>query len=264
VLAAARARSPEEVLKVAQPSLRIGGVGGGNSFAPVIDGWSVPDAPARLFAEGAVNAVPFLCGTNSDEGAMFALQAPVSTHDRFVQTARLLYGGLVDEVLALYTTERYGDLRGVYSAILADSTFVAPTRAQVRELTAAGAPCFVYHFTRVAAGAPASQAGAGRAPGGAWHAAEVGYVFGNLADGPFGRYDARDRELSTTMMDCWVQFARTGDPNREGLPKWPKYSREEDRHLLLGDEISIGSGLRAAECDLWEKVAAAAAAGSGE
>ena len=46
-------------------------------------------------------------------------------------------------------------------------------------------------------------------------------MFGTL-DRSWRPYGQRDREASGQMMDYLVNFARTGDPNRPGLPPWRK------------------------------------------
>jgi len=248
-IAAARAKSAQELLAAARPALRLAGGGDGNSYGPVTDGWVLPDDPWLLFDEGRVNRVPLLIGTNADEGTLFVLQAPPVSSEEFEAEVRGLFGAAAGRLLDCYTLERHGDPRRARAAMLGDSTFVAPTRAQVRAVSQSGAPCFLYHFTRVSGAGPARELGA-------FHAAEIGYVFGRLESGILSRFDATDRRLSATMMDYWVQFARTGDPNRPGLPRWPAYVEEEDVHLELGDEVKPGAWLRAEECDLWDEVAA--------
>ena len=56
----------------------------------------------------------------------------------------------------------------------------------------------------------------------ATHAAEMVYVFNNLhalrmipdrSSPKLAMESARDREVADQMSSCWVNFARTGDPN---------------------------------------------------
>ena len=49
----------------------------------------------------------------------------------------------------------------------------------------------------------------------------------------------RDREMSELISAYWVQFAKTGNPNREGLPKWPAFDPFTARVLEIGDETTV-------------------------
>ncbi len=55
---------------------------------------------------------------------------------------------------------------------------------------------------------------------------------------------SENSDLARTMIQYWVQFAKTGNPNVEGLPKWPRYENKSARYLELGDEIKTGSAYR--------------------
>jgi para-nitrobenzyl esterase len=46
-----------------------------------------------------------------------------------------------------------------------------------------------------------------------------------------------------------VNFVRTGNPNGRGLPEWPPYRRDTERHLEFAQPIRIGTRLLAAELD---------------
>ena len=54
------------------------------------------------------------------------------------------------------------------------------------------------------------------------------------------------------MMNYWVQFAKTGNPNSEGLPYWPPFG-EGDAYMELGDTIRAGIGLEAEICRAFER-----------
>jgi para-nitrobenzyl esterase len=68
---------------------------------------------------------------------------------------------------------------------------------------------------------------------GAIHALELPFVFGTLdlpTAVPAGRQVLDDPEqrsqaeaLSASMINAWTNFAKTGDPNGEGVPAWAPY-----------------------------------------
>lgn len=61
---------------------------------------------------------------------------------------------------------------------------------------------------------------------GSTHGAEMAYLFG-LEDYP-AMYNISvtpaDVDLSRTMMKYWTNFAKTGDPNSDGVPRWETYN----------------------------------------
>ena len=50
------------------------------------------------------------------------------------------------------------------------------------------------------------------------------------------------------MMGAWVRFAKTGDPNGEGV-SWPPYDAKQDPCLVFGDAASIQHGYRTSYLD---------------
>jgi len=104
---------------------------------------------------------------------------------------------------------------------------------------------YLYQFTRIPNTDDAKKLGA-------YHGIEIRYVFGNLneAEG----YNDKDLDLSRTMMDCWVNFARTGNPNGPALPDWPSYDRQADRSLEFGDVIKVKEHLMERENNFIERL----------
>jgi para-nitrobenzyl esterase len=91
------------------------------------------------------------------------------------------------------------------------------------------------------------------------HAIELPYVFGNVdipqnwsglynVVGPAGaktktpQISELDLRVSEGMMDIWTQFARTGDPNKEGLIEWPVWEHTSDKYLYVKDTFRIKTG----------------------
>ena len=79
---------------------------------------------------------------------------------------------------------------------------------------------------------------------GPFHSSELWYVFGTLNRcwRPFTGYDY---DLSNAMIRYWAAFARTGDPNTEGLPAWPKNLASAPLSMVFSDD---GFGARETIC----------------
>ena len=62
-------------------------------------------------------------------------------------------------------------------------------------------------------------------------------------------------ELSETMMSTWLAFAKTGNPNWEGIPDWPRYEAEARAVMSLDLAPSVEQDPGAAEREFWQSLA---------
>jgi para-nitrobenzyl esterase len=238
-LGALRAKSAEDVLSAT----------GAAGFPVIVDGWALPRDVTTTFAEGAQNDVPTLVGYNADEATALYPFVPTPA-TAYVEKSRLRYGALTEDFLRIYPVRTDDDARAAHNASLRDSMLGWATRSWARAATATGkSKVYSYYFTRVPPGFNSERYGA-------FHGAEIAYVFGNLQ--PPRPWQDVDRALSAAMMSYWINFAIHGNPNGAGLPPWPAYEAVRDTVLTFGDTIGTRSGVNRRGIDFfdiyWAKV----------
>ncbi len=238
VLAAMRAKTPAELLAATDPSQGL--FGKGIKFAPVVDGWTIPDDPGLMFERGRFHRVPMMLGTNADEGTMFLQQLPALRMIGYRLTVRVLFSEQADALLRLFPVARDEDVKGALNKLVTVGAFVWPAKEVAMSMAEHGGRAYLYHFTRVPPVDLARKLGA-------FHGLEIVYAFGNLREG--AGFDQTDRKLSAEMMARWTRFAATGEPNGGAMPAWPAYDLKGDRHMEFGDASAVKAGLYKEACD---------------
>ena len=240
-LAALRGLSAEHVLEVFQSDPAFSDY---DSLA-IVDGEVIPDEVATIFAEGCQADVPVMLGSTADEGtSLHEFIVPpfgegVAGFDGYMEAVLSEAG---DAAAALYPSGTEEEAQTSGEALVADLLFTAPMRIWARAMEKAESEAYLYWFTWVPPIEESERYGA-------FHAAEIGYVFGNLD--LFGAVPTDDdRAFSDLMASVWTQFARTGNPNGEGLPEWPAYTRENEAYMELGVDTGAKSHLRVEEVEL--------------
>ena len=97
-------------------------------------------------------------------------------------------------------------------------------------------PAYVYCFSHDLPGEelpPDPKTGKSDEMKGAFHSSELWYMFGTLGKS-WRPMEAADYELSERMVSYWTNFARTGNPNGEGLPVWEPCT-EKDAYVQILD-----------------------------
>lgn len=218
-LAAARALPAADLLKLQR------------WWWPNFDGDVLPGDQYELYRDGRFNDTPVLIGWNSDEGAMFVRPGgPATTPEGFAEVVRAGYGDLADRVLNAYPHATADQAFRAGKDLFRDAAFGWHTWAWARLQAEKGAgKAFVYYFDLHAPDAD-----------GASHAADIPFVFRrlNLLGGFLRKVRPEDQAASDLMSDYWVQFARTGDPNRPGLPPWPAFAAGSPQVMTFDDAPS--------------------------
>ncbi len=62
------------------------------------------------------------------------------------------------------------------------------------------------------------------------HGGGLGSGFGHESE-----FDGKHYDLSNAMMKYWTNFAKTGNPNGEGLVPWEPVTSENEKRLYLSE-----------------------------
>jgi len=182
---------------------------------PMVDGQIVPEAVETAFRAGRQVRIPYMVGANNREFGFLPL-TPAAVEGMLAR-----FGAAKDEVLAAYDPGKTGDLGEVGVGLASDGAMVEPARLLARLAAGAGQPTFVYRFSYVASSLrPGTK--------GALHATEIPFVFATVRAKYEGAMSAEDEAMGATANAYWAAFARSGDPNGDGRPRWPAYTAKDD------------------------------------
>jgi para-nitrobenzyl esterase len=225
-----------------------GGPGAAMRLSPVVDGTVYPRHPFDPdCAPTAVN-VPVMVGSNLDEAALFSAGDPRRrrlTEEELLERTSKLLGDRRDAILAAYRKSRpEATPWDLWLAASSERTHRASIALAERKAAAGGAPVYMYLFTYQS-----------NFKGGllkASHAMEIPFVFDHPDVSPMTG-DAPDRaELAATMSNAWIAFARDGDPNGDGLPRWPAYDAQRRATMLFDVPSHVENDPRHDEIAAWE------------
>ncbi len=209
----------------------------GTRFWPNVDGYLFTEEPTLTYAAGRQAQVPLLAGWNADEGSYRTFfEKDAVNAENYAARARKRFGAHAEEFLKLYPGE--SDAQAKQSANdLAGDDFIAFSTWKWLDLQRAGkSPVYRYRFEQTLPLTPEAAAKPDAEPR-AYHSAEIEFVFRVLSSKALP-WREDDRALSETMASYWTNFARTGDPNGPGLPKWPVYTSDAGFPLMhLGPQL---------------------------
>jgi para-nitrobenzyl esterase len=192
-----------------------------------VDGYFFPETAYAIYAAGKQSHVPLLAGWNADEGSYRSIfKEDPPTAENYLKYVKAQYGDKADGFLKLYAAA--SDEEAKRSAQdLAGDQFIAFSTWKWLEMQAATGNSAVYRYEFE----DAPPTPAGEPQRGAYHSAEIEFVFGALASKKLP-WRPEDEKLSDLMSTYWTNFAKTGDPNGPGLPKWPAYTAADGYQVM--------------------------------
>jgi para-nitrobenzyl esterase len=203
------------------------------NFGPVVDGVTIPDVPFGNAAPGFSSNVPLIVGTTLNEfaNATGHPEYELMTEAELLSRTEELFPGRSAAVVDAFRQRTPKAMPfDLWSRIATSRVRDAAVRQASLKSRQGGAPVWLYLFswqTPVLDGRPR-----------AFHCLDIPFVFDNTdrcdhmtGGGP----DAR--KLGQAMADTWVQFARSGDPNHNGIPTWDAYSDEPGVNLIFDNRV---------------------------
>ncbi|UAB85636.1 carboxylesterase family protein [Zunongwangia sp. SCSIO 43204] len=231
-LANLRAMSTDSIFMLYQNAGRFG-------FPTVIDNYFLPKSLPEIFEAKEQAQVPLLVGWNSAEiPGMGVMQGLENTPENFIKKVKEIYPEDHEEVLKLYPHNTSEEVK--YSATkLASDRFIVYSTWKWFDLHRknSDAPVYRYLYSKLrpelkdqskqpglAGGTQEKDENTPEAPKavGAPHAAEIEYFMGNLDRIEDYAWTEEDYKVSETIQKYLANFVKTGNPNTESLPEWPK------------------------------------------
>jgi para-nitrobenzyl esterase len=221
-------------------------------IGPVVDGRLYPRHPFSPDAAPTSVNIPVIVGTNKDEATLFLAADPRRrrlTEEELHQRLKRLLGERKEEILAVYRKNRPHDTPwDLLIGISSESMRLRSIQLAEAKCAVAGAPVYMYWFTW--------ESNYLKGLFKAAHAMEIPFVFNNPDIAPFTG-DRPDRyELARVMSRSWINFARYGNPDGEGLPHWPPYDPKDRATMLFNVPCRVENDPHQEERLVWKGIPA--------
>jgi para-nitrobenzyl esterase len=205
-------------------------------WAPTIDGNILP---SKLFyptpPEQSKN-IPILVGTTLHEFCTSTYNPSIRniTQEQAIEKLKVKYGNRVNEYIEAfkkaypnYTPKDLFDVDFIFRPSVVEFSNIMSSFSN--------APVYTYLFTwesPVLDGILRSM-----------HCLELPFVFNNVTlHGNMTGGGSEAIDLGNIMSSAWINFAKTGDPNTEGLPHWEPYNLNNESLMIFDNECELKKG----------------------
>jgi para-nitrobenzyl esterase len=209
----------------------------------VIDGHVIPEDVSLTFQAGRQNPVDVLTGSNADEanfgicpGAGLNGRAggtPMTAANLRTQAERRFGTEAADAFLKMYGVNSDADAPKAAHVACGDEVNWNMRQIAVAQ-AAKGKKAYTYFFTHV------QNVNGQPSPQGATHTAELSFMFNNPKGQPTQTWTDVDLKVADQMSSYWANFIMKGDPNGNGLPRWPEYKNlTGGKVMVFGDTPQV-------------------------
>ena len=222
-------------------------------FNAVIEDDFLDAVPIDAVKEGRGGKVDLLAGTMRNEFTLLSAMSGLSdiNEEQALELMAPLVGGSerAGECYDTYKSLRIQrgestDPLAIYNAVMTDRQYRGSTRRllDARDGVVGGTYSYL-----VEQQSPMFE-GRLESP----HALDVPLIWGtNDLMRDFVGVDPQVDQLSSFMMDAWINFARTGNPTTNALPGWPQYRADRPYTMVFGPDVRTVTAEREEELALW-------------
>jgi len=208
----------------------------GLQLSPVVDGRTLPTDPFDPVAPAITANVPFMIGSTETEvtwnnNVNFDPLDGTALHQRIKASLRL-DDAAADKLIAVYKKGRAqaSNLDLFFIMSTDTSNFRTGTDTEAERKAALGkAPVYKYYFQWY------SPVREGKLR--SYHTLDIPFVFQNvdIAQSMVGSGPER-QPLADKMSAAWAAFARSGNPNHKGIPKWEPFNEKTRATMIWNNE----------------------------
>lgn len=199
-------------------------------FGPVPDGETTLQQPFQDDLSDISSNVPLMIGTTFNEMQRTVYHIEEMSFDEAKTHLEPVFGDRTDELVEAfqkaYPEKTPQDLVSMERMFRPKSMITADAEAAKE----GRAPVYMYMFSWKS---PVSKASV--------HGNELAFCFNtlHLAKGQLPQPTEQDYKLAEIMSDSWANFAKTGNPNAEGLPEWAPYTVDNGEVLVYDYDCVI-------------------------
>lgn len=209
-------------------------------FGVTMDGYVLPTNILEHFKNEKHNQVPILTGWVTGDGS-FLGETKMSVEE-YIKEAQDKYGTKAADYLSIFPATTNEEVRVMKQKQTLLSFAGMPSHLLA---TYTNKPSYLYQFSHIPPDKP-------NFPNyGAFHTSEVPYALHTLHT--WNRpWKSVDKDIENYMSSYWVNFAKTGNPNGQGLPEWKLYNKTTGNILVIDDKPYSQLGLFKREFDFFE------------
>ena len=197
----------------------------------MLDGYALTKDPYQVYLDHENNEEALLNGYNVKEADAFVvptyLFSPTNKNNILERLQKVFGEEHGKKIHDLYLPKINENAFEAFNEIFSVYWFIMPHHTWSNAALNNGLDVYRYQFTKEN-GFHAT-----------YHSGEMAYCYGNLErqNKPYA-YNDSDYKLQDIMLNYWVNFAKNGNPNGNGLPEWKKYE-SNGKVMELGTNIGL-------------------------